>query len=407
MLYCVVIANLSKYIENIYSMKPLRSVVVIAYIVFHSFLTGGCVKLIEKKQVDSTKRGNQTYSFQTIEPFKQSPQLNRIQAVIYHRDLLWLGTPKGLYSFNYPSMDMENLPDKPYLPEESITDLSASADGTLYALSKKTGLHALPLGSNEFYSTGSTKIRDIVIKPGDNAVYCATSHGVDVFQGSSWRNIRVKSTSKFASQANDITAITVDSKGTFWLGTTFGLYRMANDNSFDFIYGDYQIVSGNLVINERGNSPLGGNLFYSTSFNSESNRILFSTNGGLSEVSPPEDYKNKNNWKVYTGNHSTSKMINGKIQSVPILGNSPLPTNFIKLSLEIGDNLFIGSDEGLAHLNRRTGDWIQYNIDNQLGGNQVLCLYSSDLKFRKLLFVGTSGGLSILQVSEGQPKEES
>ena len=181
---------------------------------------------------------------------------------------------------------------------------------------------------------------------------------------------------------------------------------MASENRFDFIFGDYQIVSGNLVVNERGNSPLGGNLFYSATFNTESNRLLFGTNGGLSEINQPESFKAKDNWKVYTGNHTTSKMTNGKIQSVAVSGNSPLPTNFIKLSLEIGDNLFIGSDEGLVRLNRKTGDWIHYNIDNELGGDQILSLYSTDLKFTKLLFVGTSGGLSILQVSESQPKEE-
>lgn len=367
---------------------------------------GGCVKLTQKPQTHSVASKAQTSNFKSIEPFKQSSQLNRIQSIIYHRDLLWLGTPKGLYSFHYPSMNMENLSDKPYLPNENIINLATSADGTLYALAEKTGLHALPAGSTEFFSTRSTKIRDIVIKPGDSSVYCATSHGVDVFQGNSWRNIRIKSTSKFASQANDITAITVDNSGTFWLGTTFGLYRMASENRFDFIFGDYQIVSGNLVVNERGNSPLGGNLFYSATFNAESNRLLFGTNGGLSEINQPEKFKVKGNWKIYTGNHTTSKMTNGKIQSVAVSGNSPLPTNFIKLSLEIGDNLFIGSDEGLARLNRKTGDWMHYNIDNQLGGDQILSLYSTDLKFKKLLFVGTSGGLSILQVSESQPKEE-
>lgn len=370
-------------------------------------LLSGCVQLVKKSDPQSSHSLPNLGTFKSIEPFVQSPRLNRIQAILFHRNLLWLGTPDGLYSFEYPSMQPNELREQTHLSGESVTALAVNREDTLFAVGSKTGLHALPNNSNEFYSTGSTKVRDIAIAPGDSAVYCATSHGIDIFQNDTWRNIKIVSSSKFASQANDLTAITVDSTGTWWLGTTFGLYRMNSAGNFDFVFGDYQIISGSLIINERGNSPLGGNLFYSINFSQKSNRLLLNTNGGLAEISPPENYTNDKNWKIYSGDHTTSKMIDGQIQSIPVKGNSPLPNNFIKLSLEIGDNLYIGSDDGLAHFNRQTQSWSHYNIDNQLSGDQVLSLYSMSQPDHELLFVGTSGGLSILQIPKSQPKEES
>ena len=100
-------------------------------------------------------------------------------------------------------------------------------------------------------------------------------------------------------------------------------------------------------------------------------------------------------------------MINGQIESIPVKGNSPLPNNFIKLSIEIGDSLFIGSDEGLAKFDRKTNLWSLYNIDNQLSGDQVLSLYSLEQSGEHLLMVGTSGGLSILKINSSRTKEES
>ena len=100
-------------------------------------------------------------------------------------------------------------------------------------------------------------------------------------------------------------------------------------------------------------------------------------------------------------------MFNGQIESSPVKGNSPLPNNFIKLSIEIGDSLFIGSDEGLSQFDENSKSWSLYNIDNQLSGDQVLSLYNIELTGEHLLLVGTSGGLSIIKVASNQPKEES
>ena len=46
---------------------------------------------------------------------------------------------------------------------------------------EKTGLHALPKGDTKFFSTNSSRIRAMVLSTEGDAVYCATSHGIDVF----------------------------------------------------------------------------------------------------------------------------------------------------------------------------------------------------------------------------------
>ena len=131
----------------------------------------------------------------------------------------------------------------------------------------------------------------MILNPKGDAVYCATSHGVDIFENNAWRNIKIKSDSKFASQANDVTSIAVDNKGQYWLGTTFGVYRMKSENKFDFLFGDYQIVQSNMIIDERGNSPLSGNLLYSITYSPQTNRLLLNSNGGLSIINSPENIK--------------------------------------------------------------------------------------------------------------------
>ena len=374
---------------------------------FMYFLLAGCVELVYKSSSNRTSSDKKKISLESVEPFGKSYELNRIQAILYANDLLWLGTPNGLYTFNYPSMEMDNLPKETYLKDENIIGLIVDSNGTIYANSLKTGMHALPKGDNTFFSTSSSRIRAMALSPSGNAIYCATSHGIDIFENNTWRNIKVKSSSKFASQSNDVTSIAVDKQGNYWLGTTFGVYKMINERKFDFLYGDYQIVQGNMIIEERGNSPLSGNLLYSIGYSPVNDRLLFNTNGGLSELNSPNNYKTAKAWNVFTGDHVTSRMISGQIESVPVRGNSPLPNNFIKLSIEIGDNLFVGSDEGLAQFNRKNGSWNLYNIDNKLSGDEVLSLYNLNQPDGNLLLVGTSGGLSILGITTNQFKEES
>lgn len=385
--------------------SPKLTILSATFIVYLTI--SGCVEFIHTKSSNSQDEVNKTLEITSLEPFEQSHELNKIQAILYAQNLLWLGTPKGLYTFSYPSMEMELPIDQPYLEGESIIGLLADSNGTIYANSRKTGLHALPKGDTKFFSTNSSRIRAMVLSTEGDAVYCATSHGIDVFENNRWRNIKIRSQSKFASQANDVTSIAVDGKDNFWLGTTFGVYRMKGESKFDFVYGDYQIVQSNMIIDERGNSPLGGNLLYSISYSPQKNRLLLNSNGGLSIINTPENFKKKKAWINYTGDHTTSRMFNGQIESAPVKGNSPLPNNFIKLSIEIGDSLFIGSDEGLAQFDENSKSWSLYNIDNQLSGDQVLSLYNIELTGEHLLLVGTSGGLSIIKGASNQPKEES
>lgn len=406
MLYFTTVSNHRYYFDRREIMNSPKFAVLSITILIYSLLAG-CVELVKNQSNNSKISKSETISLSSLEPFGQSYELNRIQAILYARDQLWLGTPNGLYTFSYPSIEIEVPNDAPYLEGENIIGLLSDSNGTIYANSKKTGLHALPKGDTKFFSTGSSRIRAMVLSPKGDSVYCATSHGIDIFEKNAWRNIKIKSRGKFTSQANDVTSIAVDNKGQYWLGTTFGLYKMINENKFDFLFGDYQIVQSNMIIDERGNSPLGGNLLYSIAYSPQSNRLLLNSNGGLSVINGPENYKKKNAWVNYTGDHTTSRMVSGQIESVPVKGNSPLPNNFIKLSMEIGDSLFIGSDEGLATLERNTGSWNLYNIDNQLSGDQVLSLYSLEKTGENLLFVGTSGGLSIIKIISNHQKEES
>ena len=46
-----------------------------------------------------------------------------------------------------------------------------------------------PKDTKFFFSTNSSRIRAMVLSTEGDAVYCATSHGIDVFENNRWRNI--------------------------------------------------------------------------------------------------------------------------------------------------------------------------------------------------------------------------
>jgi ligand-binding sensor domain-containing protein len=280
-----------------------------------------------------------------------------------------------------------------YLEEHKITRL-VEVDGVIYAVSASKGLLYLPFRSPNFSQAESPRIRDILVPANDKALYCATSHGIDVFRNGSWSNIRISSNHEFQSNANDVLALAQDSQGNIWIGTSFGLYRMTTPGSFTFLYGDYQIVQGTTIINRQGNSPLQGNLFYNIWSDQKSGLLLFSTNGGLAILKNPAGFNNNSEWIVYTGEHNRSVMQQSTIVTVPQPGNSPLPSNFVQTAIQVGNTIYIGTESGLSAI--KDGKWHTYNLDNGLAGDNIKALYLHETETKQILYVGTNGGLSVI-----------
>jgi len=364
------------------------------------FAISGCLKLVKKEEPPAT--GEVFPEVRVHEFFPEDPAKNEILSVYAKQGTLWTGTREGLFAYSLPAL--RPLQKQAYLAGQKIIDLAGSESGTLYALSSAKGLYSLTPGESIFTHTGSTLVRDIFIPKNSDTVYCATSHGMDILENGTWRNIRVVNKTEFGSQANDVQSLTQDNSGHFWLGTQFGVYRMNGESDFDFLYGNFQIIQGNTVINRPGNSPLGGNLFYHVQTDPKKDLLLFATNGGLSILKEPSQMKVRKNWKLYTGSHTVSRMTPDGLQEFPLKGNSPLPTNFINRALFVDDSLYIGTNEGLILL--RDGNWKVYNLDNAMPGDQIHDLFHYETIRSDIVYVGTSGGLAEFNEEKHMPHEE-
>jgi ligand-binding sensor domain-containing protein len=359
-------------------------ILILALLLCSSLLTG----CMDSKNQTTKDSASAVAEFRSFEPFPTDYSKNNILCAHVTDSSVWLGTDRGALEY---SLDLKDL-KKQYLEGEKVFKLN-SYKGTVYAATEKKGLHVLPKGQFQFYHSKSSKIRDFTIDPETGNIYCATSHGVDIWKDGSWFNTKIKSSHEYSNKANDVTAVARDSKGGYWFGTSFGVYRMLSESSFDFFYGDYQVIQGMTIINHSGNSPLKGNLFYNI-YSSPEGEVYFATNGGAAVLKQPDGGRNSSNWTVYNGQHKKSVMQNGQLENILLDGNSPIPSNFINDVMRVRDTLYVATSKGLSRL--RDNTWVTFNLDNQLLGDTVHSLSAYETIEAVDVYVCTNGGLTII-----------
>ncbi|PCJ19056.1 MAG: hypothetical protein COB02_08360 [Candidatus Cloacimonadota bacterium] len=352
-------------------------------------LCSGCLQLSKDPSNKSPDKQTDELSFEIL---KLLPSQSEIKAncVIRAQNKIWVGTNNGILSFDSETLELQ----KHYLKNRKIGKLAVSSGNFIFARVIKKGLYSLPPDEFDFFSTGSTRIRDFVIKRGTNDVYCATSHGVDIYQNSAFKTIKVRGQGEFPKNANNILKITQDKEGNFWLGTTFGLYKMINESSFKLYLANYQIVQASSVINKSGNSPLIGNYFEDLKYLENLNHLLISTNTGLSILTDPQNPRNTNSWISYTGNHGKSTVVDGEVVEKKVRGNSPLPSNYILNALQTKKSLYIGTEDGLTIF--RNNKWSTLNIDSDFIDDKIMDLYLFKKLDKNIIYIATQSGIAII-----------
>ncbi|OJJ17083.1 hypothetical protein BKI52_30685 [marine bacterium AO1-C] len=207
---------------------------------------------------------------------------------------LWLGTYKaGLMKFKPSSFDHQNLQGESY--EDIVRAFQEDAQGVLWAITRNSGLlkvsndtvhtisldnpqvdhiaHSLatdkqhrlwigvkggviqytpkeclfyPIIPNDRYLTGLSSDRE-------NNVWMETSQGIIKFDGKQFIEYRLP---LFA----DVIKILVDSKGTTWIGTEKGLYKLMDDQAI--LYTEKEGLSGSVIIDLLEDSQ--GNIWIGT-----------------------------------------------------------------------------------------------------------------------------------------------
>ncbi|MCJ8344078.1 hypothetical protein MJH12_00910, partial [bacterium] len=322
--------------------------------------------------------------------FKISNSEIRTNCVIRAKGRIWLGTDDGILSFDAQSLELE----KHYLKGKKIAKIAVSSGNYIYARVLKRGLFCMHPDEDNFFFTNSTRIRDFVIKRNTNEVYCATSHGIDIYANSTFENIKIKGQGEFASNAKNVLKIAQDREGSFWLGTNFGLYKMTSRSSFEFYFANYQIIQSGSVINKSGNSPLIGNYFEDIEYMEGTNSLLLATNSGFSLLKDPQNAKNRSSWKSYTGNHGRSIVSDGEVVDTQVKGNAPLPNNYILNALQTKHSLYIGSEDGLAIFKNKK--WSILNIDSDFLDDKINDLFLFKKLDKNIVYIATNSGIATI-----------
>ncbi len=156
--------------------------------IFFIFFSFGCLEIQgPTQQVKQPTRSS--LSISNKEFFPNNLRLNQVFSVLTALGSIYVGTSDGIYSFSLPDFKPQRE-KKPYLSGHKITGLALGDSAHLFAISEKKGLFVLYPGENDFQHTGSTMVRDMAIPKGSNLVYCATSHGVDIYEDGKWTNIK-------------------------------------------------------------------------------------------------------------------------------------------------------------------------------------------------------------------------
>lgn len=354
-----------------------------------TILCSGCLEVSKNKAQNQEELSPSDTNFELLKlkaPFEEI----KANCLIRSRGKIWIGTDDGVVSFDPEDLEQEEH----LLKGKKVTKLAAATDQTIYARVDRKGLYSLPVNEGDFFSTGSSRIRDFVINKNTSEVYCATSHGIDVYSNSTFRNIIVKGQGEYSSNANNILRITQDQEGKFWLGTTFGLYKMLSETSFELFLADYQIIQAGSVINKNGNSALIGNYFEDLKFMPKLNHLLISTNNGFSILKDPQSPSNRNSWTSYTGEHGKSMVANGEVVERKIKGNSPLPNNYILNALQTKNSLYIGSEDGLAIFKNKK--WSILNIDSEFLDDKIMDLYLFEKLDKNVIYIATQSGIATI-----------
>ena len=363
----------------------------------------GCLPSSPSKINESNPNQNPSFSkFKNKEFFPNDFAKNQVLSILKDEDLLWTGTTDGIYVYDSKTLKESSNFSLPLLKGHKVIKIIKSLDQSIFAISEQKGLYHLPPEATSFYHTGSSKMRDAIVKKGTNIIYCATSHGIDVWQNQTWRNIKViQSLREFQSKANYLTSIAQDSSGSFWLGTEFGVFQMKG-SKFSFFFGDYQIIQGSSLINKKGNSPLGGNLFYNIS-TTEDGQVFFSTNGGVNILQDCKSPNSNSNWKLYDTDHTKSRMSADGIEEFSVRGNSPLPSNFISIVKKLDNDLLVGTKEGLGIFSN--GKWEIQNLEKNLSGDRIFDIFVDKQENPTTAYIATNGGLTILKQTKKENGE--
>lgn len=347
-----------------------------------------------------------------------------VTAVAWWGDHLFVGTRKGLKILELQVADAGGLTfldttpsQETYMkPHRVLFDEVVQIRSTDKALYICTSSGYAEYDGRNFTSEDIGKVTDMMNYEG--TLWAGRTNGVQRKVGEDWHSQQMSFLDLNKNSAHQIHAFAMDGKGRLWIGSAFGIYyydRQLPHKWGPHLRGDYQNMVDNTVINERGNTPLAGNLINHIAYDAKKDRLLVASNAGLSifngkdhwEFITKKDGENEtvesivregaDSWEVIQPDHEILSSEGDQVHRVVKRGNVPMPSPEFTSVAPVGKWIFVGTGAGLGRIDETKykqdaeGGVGLFTTDDGLPSDSVTSLAYSGHK--GLLFVGTEAGL--------------
>jgi signal transduction histidine kinase/ligand-binding sensor domain-containing protein/AraC-like DNA-binding protein len=299
---------------------------------------------------------------------------NWINDILISDNKVWISTRNGLAIFDERQKKFSNYnhdsADPRSISDDAVWSLMQDKTGNIWIGTYAAGINIYYPGNSNFTNVGerignniglNKPLANAIVEDKDEGLWIGTSGG-----GLNYIN-RNKGIARYYSVtdikkhklSNEVKSVTKDRDGNLWLGTLDGLCRF-NTRNGSIQYIDLEVI----------NNKTGAKLINALA--PDRDGFWVATNGGGLRF-------------VNFDGHESETIINipGKIDG--------LSDNYINTLLNDGDNIWVGTQNGLNcyHKTSKTFTFYKRQKRTGLGNNNVLCLFKDS---RGILWIGTDGG---------------
>ncbi len=297
---------------------------------------------------------------------------------------LWFGTENGLNRYDGDKFLVfkSNPADPNSLPDSYITALSADPDGGIWIGTRFGGLsHYDPLNgefknypheASDATSLDSPTVNCLYVDR-DNRLLIGTPYGLNILEpdGSTFEHARQSWVRPYNSALNNILSIYRDSRGTLWVGTSYGLASYGFSEGWSNTY--FEDVSNNINAE---------NIYEQTPLAWETRAISEDSHDGL--------------WLASNMGVTRLDLSSGMLTTFRHEDGDPtsLSDQYVyDLLIDTSGIVWVGTKNGLNRYDQKTGSFVQYYRSPQnpygLSSEVILSLYEDR---EGILWLGTFGG---------------
>lgn len=333
----------------------------------------GINTLISKEEIlyVGTGRGLYTWDGDRIvkSPLLVNTTINAL--TIDLNNTLWLGTMRGLFRYNPSTAKLDSLTEENGIPNNIVQDLTFDNQGNLWVGTYRNGLFFLADGSITSYTKNDGLVTDIissVTEIGDNTYLLGNENGrLNLLKNGEVSEL----TPSIPIPSERLKNMMTDDQGRVWISTYGGLVILDGKNSVhhtvssgfvdNFVRVAFQDKNGTVWV---GTKNAGLILFDS----SIKKWRQISIDDGLSSNYVLSIEQNENG-DIIVGTISGLNILRDEKVIKTVMVEDGLPSNFMFTTLSTPNYIWISSNDGLTGYSEEK--IINFNIDNGMPTNVI------------------------------------